>query len=152
MKFLPTELGTIVFKYQHNLNMNEVLEELEDCFSTCDYCEHNININKLTFCRVCRNEICDDCYEYLIEDGLCNECHYDQIIFIQIEEMIERDTNMEEFEIICRCVCRESEYIKTELLDLLYFLQDVIEMSNFKAIMSEMREEVRDIIDWELEN
>jgi len=77
---IPTDVKNIIYKFQQELFMNDVLRELIEVFDTCCCC----NQDKPRFfndtCNGCDGYICNNCYTTHFKDNpniTCNECYND---------------------------------------------------------------------------
>ena len=127
MSVLPKELENIIFKYHHNLLVTEILDDIQDMFYNCDYCNHNKIYNKMNHCTICKIAICEDCCKDLLctEQNLCNECYLEESIFEQVDSVLLRMMSLVEFETIGRLIYGTSEYVKHELLDYICYLKNM---------------------------
>ena len=115
MCYLPTELKTIVLKYNQELLMNDVLIQLKQKFKYChSCCSNQINYDKYCdndFCSYCNKYICNRCYDFNIFNSyylpnVCGDCqeHYDEEYFeIQpivhtIDELMQMHADMLEMD------------------------------------------------------
>ncbi len=74
---LPTDLLNIIYKYKHNLIMENVRNELKTRKYICSYCLKPSMITKYNECRTCgqciRNTICV-CRTCEKKEGITNKC------------------------------------------------------------------------------
>ncbi len=97
---LPEDLENIVYKYNHQLKMKDVLDEL---MSTVHYCS-GCNMNKASIynhnCQDCNEHMCDYCYveelteeSYITCSSTCYECKELSYIMAEIEQYGDDETS-----------------------------------------------------------
>ena len=89
---LPTELETIIYKYEHNLKMQAVFREIRTVMvESCMDCNH-IHIVKDT-CYDCDCFLCYDCTEDGAEEEeiLCTRCENIHVTEDEIREYYDND-------------------------------------------------------------
>ena len=90
MSLLPQELETIIYKYQHQLNMKDVIEEMKQVFRLCQCCDENkyMDICSQPYCCECQHFICYDCN--CIQMNICRDCEeLDEIFDAYHDEFVE---------------------------------------------------------------
>ena len=118
MNCLPTDLETIVFKYQHNLNMKEVNVELMKSFFICKCCD----ISQKTIMKS----------EY---ESYCKDCNMDYLLLEQYERMLDREYEGNEFDIVQDIIESLSLNIKINLLSHMKDVEQVILETDYNVIM-----------------
>lgn len=140
MNTLPKELEDIIYEYAHHLKMNDIMGELWDGFSICDFCFINKHEMYLFFCKNCSVEYCSNCKDKFIRKhkGLCNSCYYEEAIFSQIEIMINREYVENELMTIIRLVEYLDELERLEIFQYLNSLHQQGISKTFTRILAEL--------------
>ena len=58
---LPQELETIIYKYEHELKMTNVMDEMKTCLKCCGVCAYDKMNISYNHCYNCHAFICSDC-------------------------------------------------------------------------------------------
>lgn len=125
MNTLPTELEDIIYKYTHQLKMNDVLEELCQSFSQCDYCYDDKPHKHLLFCHRCSIEFCKDCQGWLEDTSgrFCNGCYFERRAFGEIERILGRKLESDELTTVMDLFDSIDEDEKENISDYLRYLR-----------------------------
>jgi len=81
--FLPEAVEDIIFKYEHQMKMKNVMDEL---LETTSYVNQCCNYCRINFCSTKINK----CSTIGCEKTLCNKCYQNEISILRVEQFFER--------------------------------------------------------------
>lgn len=129
MNYLPNEILNIIYKYKKELNINEINKEINNSFYHCHYCGEykNKNITNICIkCIECDINICMkckyNCMDLELKNEICLNCHCNKMYINEIDNVLERNTNIEEKERFLN-ILEQYDLYDLEKIDLINYLK-----------------------------